>query len=137
MKHLILIAFLISCNSVKNYDRAEFKWVQLVRDVRPTDLMYESIELEEVKQYWFECRNMLFKNNRHYKDDQFDCEDYTRQLKAYIMRKHNYTLTPAICDARITGHSLLGFVNNKREFILFDAQTGKVVKNVKVLQRIY
>jgi hypothetical protein len=103
----------------------------------PTDLKYESIELNEVRQYWFECKNMIQLENRFYIKDQFDCEDFTRQLKAYIMLKHNYNLTPAICDARIKGHSLLGFVNNKREFILLDAQTGKVVENVTVLKRIY
>ena len=137
MKYLLALALLLSCTTTQKYERVEFQWHYLAFDSMPTDLKYESIELEEIRQYWFECKNMIQLENRFYIKDQFDCEDFTRQLKAYIMLKHSYNLTPAICDARIKGHSLLGFVNNKREFILLDAQTGKVVKNVTVLKRIY
>lgn len=133
MKYLILIALLFSCATRPTPQRIDIEGVQLAIKTVPTDLMYESIELHEVKQYWFDAKGGF----RTYKAHQYDCEDFTRTLINHIMINHDYVKTPAICDARIKGHSLLGFTNNKGEFIYIDAQSGKVVENITILDRIY
>ena len=132
MKYLILL-LLFSCATKPMPERVSFKWVDLAIKTMPTDLVYESIELDEVRQHWFDCKASF----KAYKAHQYDCEDFTRGLIAYIMLNHDYVNTPAICDARIEGHSLLGFTNSKGEFIYIDAQNGKVFKDVTILDRIY
>lgn len=133
MKYLILLALLFSCATRPTPQRVEIHWIQLAIKALPTDLVYESIELHEVQQYWFDAKSGF----RSYKAQQYDCEDFTRTLINYIMLNHDYTRTPAICDARIEGHSLLGFTNDKGEFIYIDVQSGKVVENVTIIDRIY
>ena len=129
-----LVFFLASCSTVKvEHRRLKLDWTDVAVKTLPTDLEYESIELDEVRNYWFEAK----KNFRLYKIHQYDCEDFTRYLITHIMLNHDYEYTPAICDARIWGHSLFGFTNNKGEFIYMDAQSGKVIKDPKILDRIY
>ncbi len=133
MKYLILIALLFSCATRPTPKRMEIHWTNLAIKTVPTDNFYESIELYEVKQYLFDTKGGF----RTYEANQYDCEDFTRTLINHIMINHDYVKTPAICDARIKGHSLLGFTNNKGEFIYIDAQSGKVVENITILDRIY
>jgi len=137
MKYIVII-LLFSCTSIQLTDRADFNRFELMDSKTmpiDTDTEFESIELHEVRQYWFECKQMLKNKTIHYKANQFDCEDYTRQLIAYIMRSHSYIKTPAICEVIIKNHSLMGFYNSNREFILIDANNGKLVKTEYLKRR--
>jgi len=137
VKYLALI-LLFSCSSIQLTDRVDFNRFEFMDSKTmpiDTDTEFESIELHEVHQYWFECKQMLKNKSIYYKLNQFDCEDYTRQLMAYIMRSHSYMKTPAICEVIIKNHSLMGFYNSKREFILIDANNGKLVKEEYLKRR--
>ena len=103
----------------------------------PSDMEYESIELEEVRRYIQLTLDSLTKKGIVYKQGVFDCEDYTRAAMSYIMINHSYTLAPAICDVHIIGHSLLGFHNNKGALVLIDAQNGRVWEDQEVIDRRY
>jgi len=137
MKHLVII-LLFSCSSIQLTDRADFNRFEFMDSKTmpvDTDTEFESIELHEVRQYWFECKQMLNERPIYYKLNVFDCEDYTRQLIAYIMNSHSYIKTPAICEVIIKNHSLMGFYNSNREFILIDANNGKLVKTEYLKRR--
>ncbi len=127
MKYLLLL-FLVSCGSVDVHDRELIHYSDVINNKTfvCSDTEFESIELSEIQGYRFDCKRMLEDEGITYEENQFDCEDYTRQLIAYIMREHKYKKTPALSSVIIPRHSLMGFYNNKKDFIMIDASTGVV-----------
>lgn len=136
---IMLIITATSCASThvsNNRNRLTFSAHDLKIHVMPTiarDKKYESIEFDEIKRLAISFKQHLKRKGIQYKEDVFDCDDYSRGFVAWVMINHDYKLTPAVGTVHIDGHMLNCFYDDQGKIWYYDVQNYKLTESQNVI----